>query len=146
MTEDELKDLISTHVSERDKQATEARNLAEADKALKDKYGDTSANVIKTKADGLGMSIEEMQTLASRNPKAFFRLMEMDSTHKESTAFVGGGQRSEGVRSKDANPRNFAFYQDLRRKSKGQYYKPQVQQAMMNDLEAMGKEAFYNNS
>lgn len=146
MTEDELKDLISTHVSERDKQAAEARNLAEADKALKDKYGETSARVVKERADDLGMSVEEMQQFASKNPKGFFRLMNMDSTRKESGSFVGGGQRSESVPPKNANPRNFAHYQDLRRKNKGLYFNPKTQQAMMDDLTSMGKEAFYSNS
>jgi len=146
MTEDELKSLISTHVSERDKQTAEAKNLAEADKALRDKYGETSARVVKERADDLGMSVEEMQEFASRNPKGFFRLMDMDSTRKESGSFVGGGQRSESVPLKNANTRDFAHYQDLRRKNKALYHKPTTQQAMMDDLASMGKEAFYSNS
>lgn len=146
MTEDELKSLIETHVSERDTQSLRARNLVEADKALEEKFGESAGRVLHDRAVRMDMSVEEMKTLASQNPKAFYRLMGMDTTSNESGNFVGGGNRSEGVQIKNVDTRNFEFYQDLRRKDKAKYHTPAMQQKMMADRTSMGSEAFYSNS
>ena len=149
MTEEELKALIATHVSERDRQTSEARNLGEVDAVLTTKFGDSAGRVLHEKATGLGMSVDEMRVLASRNTKAFFRLMGLDGDNKstDTGTLMGGGQRSEGVQNKGVT-RNFAFYQAMRRdkKTKALYYSPKMQQQMMDDRTAMGAEAFDNNS
>ncbi len=147
MTEEELKALIATHVSERDKQSHEARNLVEADKALAVKFGDSAGRVISERAANLDMTVDDMKTLAGLNPKAFFRLMGMDGSNKstDTGTLLGGAQRSEGVQLKGAESRNSAFYNKMRKESKGTYYSPKVQMQMMKDAEAMG-DAFYSNS
>ena len=93
------------------------------------------------------MTVDEMKELASRNTKAFFRLMGMDgdSRSRETSSLLGGGQRSEGAQTKGAETRNFAYYQKLRKENKGQYYNPKIQMQYMKDAEDMG-EAFYSNS
>jgi hypothetical protein len=147
MTEEELKALIATHVSERDKHSHETRNLVEADKALETKYGEAAGRVLAHRAGQLGMSVEEMKTAASINPKVFYRLMGMDGDNKstDTGTFTGGAQRSEGVELKGADTRNSAFYSKMRKEKKGNYYSPKVQMQMMKDAEALG-EAFYSNS
>ncbi len=147
MTEEELKALITTHVSERDKQSLEARNLVEADKALSTKFGDGAGRVLNDRAVGLGMTVDELKAVASKNPKAFFRLVGMDGGNQvtDTGTLLGGTQRSEGVQIKGADTRDAAYYNDLRKKNKAAYYMPKVQMQMMKDAESMG-EAFYSNS
>ena len=147
MTEDELKSLIETHVSERDKQSLKARNLAEADKALSTKFGEGAGRVLNDRAAGLGMTVEDLKAVASENPKAFFRLMGMDGSNQatDSGTLLGGAQRSEGGEIKGASTRDAAFYKEMRKKNKAAYYMPKVQMQMMQDAESMG-EAFYSNS
>ena len=149
MTEEELKALIATHVSERDRQTYEARNLEEVDTVLTTKFGDSAGRVLHDKATGLGMSVDEMRVLASKNTKAFFRLMGLDGDNKstDTGTLLGKTQRSEGVQNK-GTARNFAFYQAMRRdtKTRALYYSPKMQQQMMDDRAAMGAEVFDNNS
>ena len=146
MSEEELKALINTHVSERDTQATESRNVAEVDKALMDKFGDAAGRILTDKAAALSMSVDEMKSLASRNPKAFYRLMEMDSTRTgDSSNLLGGSQRSEGVPLKGVTTKDWAYYQDLRRKDKKLYYSPKMQQEIA-DARVAGGETFFSNS
>ena len=146
MTKEELRELITTHISERDTQALEVSNLAEADRVLQDKFGDSAGRVLIERASSLSMSVDELKSLAGRNPKAFVRLMGMDQSRNEGGSVIGGGQRSEGAPPKGVNTRNFAYYQNLRRKDKAKYHAPAMQQEMMNDRTAMGEEAFYSNS
>ncbi len=147
MTEEELKALIATHVSERDKQSLEARNLAEADAALSKKFGDGAGRVLNDRAATLGMTVDELEAVASKNPKAFSRLIGMDGSNQttETGTLLGGAQRSEGGEIKGANTRDAAFYSEMRKKNKAAYYMPKIQAQLMKDAESMG-EAFYSNS
>ena len=147
MTEEELKSLIETHVSERDKQSLKTRNLVEADKALSTKFGDGAGRVLNDRAAGLGMTVDDLKAVASENPKAFFRLMGMDGSNQtvDSGTLLGGAQRSEGGEIKGANTRDAAYYKKMRKDSKAAYYMPKVQAQMMKDAESMG-EACYSNS
>ena len=147
MTEEALKYIIATHVSERDKQSLKTRNLVEADKALSTKFGDGDGRVLNDRAAGLGMTVEDLKAVASENPKAFFRLMGMDGSNQttDSGTLLGGAQRSEGGEIKGANTRDAAFYKEMRKKSKAAYYMPKIQMQMMQDAESMG-EAFDSNS
>ena len=147
MTEEELKALIATHVSERDKQSLEARNLAEAETALTKKFGEGAGRVLNDRAATLGMTVDELRVVAGKNPKAFSRLIGMDSDNQntDTGTLLGGAQRSEGGEIKGANTQNSAFYNELRKKNKAAYYMPKIQMQMMKDAESMG-EAFYSNS
>lgn len=147
MTEEELKALIATHVSERDRQSLEAKNLLEADKALMEKFGDSAGHILNDRAVGLNMTVEEMKILAGKNPKAFFRLIGMDGDNRisQTSTLLGGSQRSEGVQIKGADTRDSAYYKKLRKENKAAYYLPKVQMQMMKDAESLGK-AFYSNS
>ena len=140
MTEEELKALIATHVSERDKQSLEARNLVEVDVALADRFGDSAGRILYDRAADLSMAVDEMKLLASKNTKAFFRLMGMDGDNRSSqtSTLLGGTQRSEGVQIKGADTRNSAYYAQMRKENKAAYYMPKVQMQMMKDAEAMG--------
>jgi len=146
MTPEALKAIVENHVSERDRQRTEASNIAEADKVLKEKFGDSAGTIVNTRAGELGMSVDAMKEMASKNPKAFLRLVGVDTVKGTPPGnLLGDSQRSEGGQINNASTRNSAYYSKLRKESKGKYYQPQIQAQMMKDREEMGK-AFYGNS
>jgi len=144
MSPEELKALIEDHVSERDKRSTEAMNLAEVEGALHDKYGESAVRIMHDRAIRMDMTVDELKTLASRNPKAFYRLIGMDQDNTpEPGNMIGGGQRSESGQKRNANVRNFAWYQQKRRENKGAYYAPTFQAQLAKDAEEQG-DAFYS--
>ena len=145
MSEEELKALIENHVSSRDKDITSTKNIQEADKLLRGKFGDAAQRVLHDRAASMDMAVEEMQALAGINPKAFNRLMGLDGDTTPEPTMLGGGQRTESGEQRGANTRDFAFYQEMRRKNKHAYYKPAIQTQMVKDAEEQGK-AFYSNS
>jgi len=146
MTPEALKAIVENHVSERDRQKTEARNVAEADKVLTEKFGDSAGTIVNTRANELGMSVDAMKEMASKNPKAFLRLVGVDATKGSPPGnLLGNNQRSEGGPITNANTRDSKYYSKMRKENKGDYYRPQTQAQMMKDREEMG-EAFYGNS
>jgi len=143
LSEETLRGLIAEHVSQREQETTRQKNLNEVDSVLQSKYGTAANSVVNQKARELGMSLKDLEEMAAKTPKAFLRLVAPDSSTKESPVTVGTSQRSEGVSNRKTGTRDWSYYQDLRRKSKSQYYSSQVQQQMLRDLKEMGKEAFY---
>ena len=145
MAPEALKALIEDHVSERDMNASLKKNLEEADRMMMEKYGDGAARVLSQRAAEVGMSIDEIKDLASKNPKAFSRLVGIGESNKDSPTLIGNPLRSESGVHKNGEVRDAAYYKELRKKSKGMYYSPKVQMQMMKDAESMGS-AFYGNN
>lgn len=144
MTPEALKALIETHVNERDLASLREKNVAQADRAMTEKFGDSAGRVLSTRASELGMSLEDLKEVAAKNPTAFSALIGT----KESTAspvLLGGVQRSESGTLVDANARDSKYYNNLRKTNKAAYYQPKVQQQMIDDAQTMGA-AFYGNS
>lgn len=144
LSEETLRGLIAEHVSQREVETTRQKNLNEVDSTLRGKYGDAASSVVRQRASELGMSVQEMQEMAAKTPKAFLKLVGADSTStKESSVTVGNTQRSEGVPNRKTGNRDWNYYQELRRKNKHQYFASGTQQQMLKDLKEMGREAFY---
>jgi len=144
MTPEALKALVEQHVNERETTAKQEKNIAEANRMMEEKFGDTAGRVLVTRAAEVGMAVEDVKQLASQNPKAFAKLMGLDASNPTPSGnLLGGNVRSESVIS-NANTRNSAYYSKLRKENKGNYYSPKVQQQMVNDAEALGA-AFYSN-
>jgi hypothetical protein len=141
---EKLKALIESHVSERETQTTRQKNLAEADKVLMEKYGESAGRTLSARAAELGMTVDELKEQAARNPKAFFRLIGIDAPSAKDSTLVGTTKRSEAGVISDAGKRNFAYYQNLRRENKSKYHSVAVQSQMFKDKEAMGP-AFFGN-
>jgi len=139
---DKLKALIESHVNEREVLTTRQKNLAEADKILEANYGQGAATVLHSRASELGMSVDELKEIASRNPKAFAKLIGSDA--KEGSTLLGKTQRSEAGTISNAGKHDFTYYNELRRKNKALYHSVDVQAQMFKDRMSMGP-AFFGN-
>jgi hypothetical protein len=145
MADEQIRALIETHVSQRENETTRQKNLKEVEAYMQKEYGATANATIRAKAAELGMTTQELEEAAARNPKAFFRLVGADTGRtKDQSALVGTSRRSEAAPSGPTG-RDWAWYQDLRRKSKNQYFAPATQQQLIRDREALG-DAFWGRS
>lgn len=148
LTDEQIKALIESTLSQREVESRAKRNLAEVNSTLSEKFGSKAAEHLKVKAQEVGLTVDKMKELAADNPKAFYRLIGLDSSTSDRGIVVGGDKlNSEGGPSQSATTRkDFNYYQELRRKSKGRYYSPEVQQEMFNSRKAMGDAAFYGRN
>lgn len=144
LTEERLRELIESTVSERENTSKRQSNLNEVDQVLEDKFGDKAAHFVKDKSKELGMSLKELEDLAGRNPRAFFQLTGVNQSARSQSTLVGGGRSGETEASSSRGEvRNFAFYQKMRKENRSRYYSPEVQHQMYKDAEAMG-DSFYS--
>tara|TARA_R110000737_G_scaffold326745_3_gene340618 strand:+ start:285 stop:1058 length:774 start_codon:yes stop_codon:yes gene_type:complete len=136
LSEDDLKSLVEKTLSAREKDGLVKQNLSIVDQELEKSYGTEAKATVQKKADELGISIERMQEIAAESPNAFFSLI--GEPKKTFNPMVQGSVRTEGVNMKSSTERNWAYYQNLRRTNKHDYYTPKVQQQLMEDKMRMG--------
>lgn len=147
LTDERLKALIESQLSTVETARSRQNNLKEVDAILEEKFGETAKSFLKTKSSEIGMSIDELKDLASRNPKAFFQLtgVTVGGVPNRNQSVTVGSSRSDGtaVYGGKSENRDFAYYQKLRKENKKQYYNSATQAQMYKDVKEIPKEIFY---
>jgi hypothetical protein len=140
LTEEKLRALVENHVSQRESETQRQRNISAVDQEMNEKFGDSAHAVLVRRAAELDMTLEEAQELAASKPKAFIRLMGLDSKGTTpSPVTIGNTQRSEGGNfNRSGTTRDWAYYQDMRRNKKSLYFSPAVQQQLIKDRLELG--------
>lgn len=129
-------------LEQRDAQAAQARNLAEAYNPVRKVYGDKTDEVIAAKAKQLGMSVEQLENLAKTSPAAFLNVVGVNArdnstrsmaNHSSVNAVGGNGGHEPQVRNK-------AYYDGLQKEMGSWKFatdaKLQVQ--LHKDMQALG--------
>jgi hypothetical protein len=136
VSEDTLKSLVEQTLTERERNNTVKQNLDSVNRQLEDKFGTEAKSKIERKSRELGISVQRMQEIASESPSAFFTLI--GEQVKPPQPMVSGSIRTEGVNMQKSDERNWAWYQNLRRTNKNEYYSPKVQQQILEDRKRLG--------
>lgn len=136
VSEDTLKSLVEKTLTERERNNTVKQNLDAVNRQLEEKFGTEAKSQIDRKSRELGISVQRMQEIASESPNAFFMLIGEQT--RTSQPMVSGSIRTEGVNMQRSEERNWAWYQNLRRTNKTEYYSPRVQQQILEDRRRLG--------
>ena len=141
ISEDELKRLVETTLTERERTASASQNVKVVTDKLQELFGTEAQAKVQEKAKELGMTLERMEEIAKESPSAFFALVgEKVTTPK---VFNSGTINTASANLQASSERNFNFYQEMRRKDRRQYFSPEVQKQMFQDRERLG-DKFYN--
>lgn len=123
----------------------ENNNFNEVQKKLRERFGHNAPSVLSDQAQALGLSKDDVHSLAKKSPEAFFRVMGLDQ--QRNTENFMTPPRSD-VRSDHFAPkpikRTMTFYNDMRLKNPKQYWDPKTQVQMHKDGEALGV-AFFDD-
>ena len=135
-SEDILKALVERTLTEREAKNTSQQNAANVRDILTTKYGTEAKAHVERKAQELGMPYSRLEALAAESPSAFLTLI--GEPKQEFKPLTQGSINTQSVSVQSPTQRNWAYYQNLRRTNKTEYFKPQVQQQMLKDKLAMG--------
>jgi len=104
LNEEEIAKLVERTLTSKQQEELRLRNQQEVVSQLTNKFGQEAEKKFYDKAQELGMSVEEMNTLAARTPKAVLTLMGVDEpvAHKQTQtqAPTEGSVSSEGFQPK----------------------------------------------
>lgn len=137
MTEEQIQALIEDRIS-RDK---EENNLQQVRATLKQKLGENYGPKLQEKAQELGMSLKELDNYARRNPKAFYRLVELDKQPDSSRVSPPQSQVNSEAFSVRGEPfSKYSDFEKLRQENPNLYWSPKVQNQIFKLTKEKGED------
>lgn len=135
----------------REQETTTKSNIDSVTSKMKDLYGsvDKAAEIVQSRAQELGMSVSALQTLASENPKAFFKLVGVDDKPAGAPQTSSWQNTKNTTAMKNAagtsavSPGTYKWYNELRKTDPAAFFSPRVQLQMDKDAREKG-EKFYS--
>lgn len=74
LTPEQVQQMLEQHLTQREQQSLAASNVKKAQEAIVSKYGEKAADEIRRVSQELGMSPEDMESLAAKSPDAVIRM------------------------------------------------------------------------
>lgn len=134
MTDDELAAKVRAMLEDKDRQTVITNNVTEVANRLVDVYGSEAAanEYVRKRAQELGVSVEFLQDVAARSPKAFYETVRVEAP-SSSAGPTKGDVNAQALQkhSPGVKPNTYRWYQELRRSDPAAYSKMQLQ--MHND-------------
>ena len=136
----ELENLIQNSLSKREAQSARERNLTQAQEKATELFGEALDSTVTTKAQELGLSVEDMLETAAKSPVAFLTMLGTPSGPSPSVPRNQVNTASESFSG--ANTRDYNYYSAMRKENPKAYYTPKVQMQMQRDSIALGDKFF----
>ena len=149
--EDEPNKDLASRIREELRQAQEedvqAQNIRSVANRLTEVYGspDKAREVVVAKAEELGLSVDFLQSVASRSPKAFFAqlgLAESASQNQNSSRSDVNTVALANTSSSAPKQGSYASYEQMRKEQPKHYFSAEVQNRMFADAKRLG-DAFF---
>lgn len=134
----DIEALVEKAITEKERSRTVAQNIAVVGEEMERQFGDKATQILKSKSQELGMSMDRLKEIAAESPTAFFQLVGVTASRKsQASTAPQSSVRSEGFNS-NPQDRDFDYYQKIRRENRSLYYSPKVQNMMVQDRERLG--------
>lgn len=99
MSEEKIAALISRSLETERTKAKATENLSKVVSTMQQAFGDKAEEVFYSKATELGMTMEEINSLASRNPNAAFKLLGVNDKPQGSPSGASNNIRTDGYQA-----------------------------------------------
>jgi len=142
-----FEELVEKALTKKEQEKRQKDNIEEVSRTLTEAWGPGFVNKLVAEAAALGMSKDEVNALAARNPKALYRLVGVTGesqargsapnlfTPPTSNVNTTGFKPSNGERGK-------SYYDKLKRDNPSLYNTPRIQQQEYKDAMALGDRFF----
>ena len=115
-------------IEQRDAANRRNRNLLDVTETLKDKLGPNYPEKVRQTIRQLGMDEQQANAIAADNPKAFYRLLGLDQSPRETfQSPPRTALNSEGFRPSGSPQRDWNYYENIRKTKPNEYWSPRVQ-------------------
>jgi hypothetical protein len=133
----QIADLVSKEMRAYETSKTRAENAKAVEHKLKERYGTSYQSFLSTKIEELGLTKEEVNSLAETSPKVLINALGLNEAPKtdpfqappRSTSFSPTGGQKEHT---------WSWYQDLKKSDPKVYNDPKTTTQMIKDYESLG--------
>jgi hypothetical protein len=134
----EIKELLRGELSLYETQKREQENFGKVQSKLRERFGDNYASVLKDQQINLGLSAEDVNSLAKKSPEAFFKMLGLNETqHMDYQTPPRNSQRNDNFAPKTVR-RDWAYYQNLKKTNPMLYLDPKISAQMERDAQELG--------
>lgn len=139
----DLNSLIREELDKADKERSFSGNVNAVAEKLEKFYGSASAaqRAVAEKAKELNVGVDWLMDIAGKSPSAFYNTVGIDQ-RSFSTPSAGGDVNTQSF-GRDANRKNFAYYENIRKTDPKLYYSAGLRKEMFAQAQAQG-ERFYS--
>lgn len=132
---DDLDSIISNKLSQVEKQRKETDNWNQVQKKLNQVFGENSAHELKNRMDTLGLTSEDVNSLAKRSPDAFYNTFGLNPQPKNDPfqSPIASSRRSDPFAPQKPN-RTWSYYQELKKANPSLYLDPKTNVQMQKDI------------
>jgi hypothetical protein len=140
-----VEELFTRKFQETENQKRERENYSLVESKLKERFGNNFAEHLKEQIADLGMSPDEVNFMAKKNPKVLIKALGLEQKQTQENLFPSSPrstQRPEGFKATTGNEkRTWSYYQNMKKTDPKSYFSPKTNVQMVNDQLALG-EAF----
>lgn len=128
----QLDSLVANKYQELKEKEKQEANYSVVKAKLTEKYGSNYKDVLSKQMEDLGLSADEVDTMARRNPTVFIKAFGLDQ--KPSDSYQPPVRSStQGFAPTSGKKRTWAWYQELKKNQPKVYHDPKTNQQMMAD-------------
>ena len=140
---DDLDRLLEEKLTKRQKEDRAKTNETWVMQQLTSKFGQNYGERVRAAAAELGLSKEDVTTLAREKPKAFLKLVDDNQPQDQRGNFSPPSNRVNTQADGPSGARNYKFYSNIRKTDPKTYQSGRVQQEMHREAIKQGA-AFYD--
>ena len=134
----DLKTLVRQTLQEESNAQKARSNVDQVQSELVKNWGSDYVGKLKARATELSMSEGDLNSLAQRSPKAFLELVGIRGTPENTNVYSPPRSSVTMARTTNANPRNFKYWNDLRKKDPTSYFSVEMTNRRHADAEEHG--------
>ena len=137
LTAEEIKEVVKSTITEKERNNTRDKNISDANSLVEQHYGslDKAREAVATRAQELGMTVKDLEDVASKSPSAFAKMVVDTPTGDSTSAPIKGDINTNTQNFGQNKGPEFGTkaYWSAMRKEKGRkwYFLPETQNAVM---------------
>jgi len=134
---EDIEALINRRLSESKVSDRAEQNFNTVTDKLKEQYGNSWQTVLKQKTEEIGLTSDEVDAMARRSPKLFFKTMDLDKPLTV-TPFPAPPRSDTRFVPQGAPKKTWTYYQEQFKKNPKLYYDPKMTQEMVEAHAQLG--------
>ncbi len=146
MSPEQIEQLLDSKLTKLERDRMAQANLNNVRSKLLEVFGPNYAQRLELKGQELGLSKSDIQVFAENNPKALFKLFDMDAVKAGKENIFSAPPRSQ-INTSGApmgKAKGWSYYENLRKTNSHEYFQPRVQNEMFSLIQELGEEKFYS--
>ncbi len=143
ITQDQIQSLVSNSIAQLDATRRETENYNQVLAKVTERYGPNYRTVLKDQATQLGLTEDDINSMARRNPNLFYKTFDVETRQQVPFQAPPTSQMRSSSFAPKGQQRTLAYYEEMRKKNPSAYYDPKITVQMDKDAQALG-EAFFD--